>query len=771
MMHKSSNSKLLLFGLLILNLLAFLSSCTSHKHVDISIIPQPESIETSPGSFSFNENTLIILDASDDAQRIGQELGEFMEKQFAIKLKSGQENRLSNTIQLVNSNSNEKEGSYNLRITKKRIVIEASTYQGIFYGIQTLKQMLSPQIKIKKPVLQCAVITDEPRFKWRGMMLDVSRHFFPKDSVKKIIDVLAMHKMNKFHWHLVDGIGWRIEIKKFPELTNRGAWRKVKEGKKPWEDYESTYQNPVENIYGGYYSQDDIREVVAYAAQNYIDVIPEIEMPGHSTAALQCFPELVCKGGNDTSVYCAGNDKSFEFLQDIISEVTQLFPYEYIHVGGDEVGKDNWMECSLCQKRMKAEGLQNADELQSYFVEQMEAFIHAKNKKLIGWDEILEGGLPARASLMSWRGMQGGIEAANKGHDVVMSPGSPCYFDHNQGRSEFEPPSWGGYNNLLKVYDFDPIPEDIRPDKVMHILGGQANLWTEQIPTLVHAQYMLLPRLCALSEALWTKQSQKNQEWFIQKIDVHFDRLSELKYNYAYSSLSPDYKTEYDNNSKSFFLSLSNELGLHEIRYTLDGSTPTMRSPLYKEKIQYATPIVLNAQCFRNGVAIGYPIVKHLSTQFAAKCKVEYKYPYSESYSGGGDRALFDSQFATNRGDDKYWQGIKQNDFDVTIDLGETTTLSQISLHFFQHISATSVMLPTKVTMHVSMDGLNYIEMYNERLKTVEDRDPIIRLVKANFENQKVRWIKIVATNRGTLPPEHIRQGDAWLFVDEISIK
>ena len=360
-MHKSSNSKLWLFGLLILNLLTFLSSCTSPKPVDFSIIPQPESIETSPGSFSFNENTLIILDASDDAQRIGQGLVEFMEKQFAIKLKSGQENRLSNTIQLVKTNSNEKEGSYDLRITQKGIVIEASTYQGILYGIQTLKQMLSPHTNIKKPVLQCAVITDEPQFKWRGMMLDVSRHFFPKDSVKKIIDVLAIHKMNKFHWHLVDGIGWRIEIKKYPELTNRGAWRKVKEGKKPWEDYESTYQNSDENVYGGYYSQDDIREVVTYAAQNYIDIIPEIEMPGHSTAALQCFPELVCKDGNDTGVYCAGNDKSFEFLQDIISEVTQLFPYEYIHIGGDEVGKGNWLRCSLCQERMKEEGLESAN--------------------------------------------------------------------------------------------------------------------------------------------------------------------------------------------------------------------------------------------------------------------------------------------------------------------------------------------------------------------------------------------------------------------------
>jgi hexosaminidase len=748
-----------------------MNACTSPKPIDFSVIPQPDSIKIQSGIFSFDDHTLMVTDTSNDVRRISNGFIGFMKARFAISLKSGQEYQAGKTIQFVKTNSDGKEGSYILNITPKEIIIKASTNQGLFYGVQTLKQLLSPQTKIKKPVLQCAVITDSPQFKWRGMMLDVSRHFFPKDSIKKIIDVLAMHKMNKFHWHMVDGIGWRIEIEKYPELTNRGAWRKVKKGKKPWEDFESTHRNSNEEVYGGYYTQDEIREIVAYAAQKYIDVIPEIEMPGHSTAALQCFPELLCQDGNDTGVYCAGNDKSFEFLQNIISEVTQLFPYKYIHIGGDEVGKGNWSSCSLCQQRMKVEGLQDVNELQSYFVKRMETFINSKSRKLIGWDEILEGGIPARAAVMSWRGMQGGIEASNAGHDVVMSPGSPCYFDHNQGKSEYEPPSWGGYNSLLKVYDFDPVPTEIMPDKVKHILGGQANLWTEQITTMAHAEYMMLPRLCALSEVLWTEKSQKNKKRFIQKIDTHFDRLSEMNYNYAFSSLSPNYRTEYNNNTKSFFLSLSNELGIHEIRYTLDGSTPSMHSALHETSIQYNTPIELHAQCFRYGIAVGHPLEKQFSTQFTAKCSVDYKFPYNESYSGGGDRALFDNKFAIARGDDTHWQGIKQQNFNITIDLGDTTQLSYIGLNFFQHISATSVMLPTLVVIKVSEGGENYHEVHRESIETIEDRDPIIRLVETIFDAQSVGWIKIEATNRGTLPEWHIRKGDAWLFVDEISIK
>ena len=510
-------------------------SCKEKGQTITGIIPEPNVMKYQDGFFNINEKTVIVVDNSEEGQRLASELSMFLKHRFKLDVEIT-DRKEENAIRLDLSDVFKNRESYGLEISKKGVSIKANSYHGIYYGIQSLKQLLSPQSSIGEPVLRFVSIVDEPRLEWRGMMLDVSRHFFPKDSVKKVIDILAMHKMNKLHWHLVDGIGWRIQIDAYPDLTKKGAWRKVKKNKKPWEDYEATYENEEGEVYGGYYTKEDIREIVAYAADRYIDVIPEIEMPGHSEAALQCYPEFICEGMEDSGVYCAGNDGTFEFLTTIIDEVVELFPNEYLHIGGDEVGKEAWLQCKKCKKRMAGENLHDGEELQSYFVKRMEAFVHSKNRKLIGWDEILEGGLPERATVMSWRGFNGGIEAANEGHDVIMTPGSPCYFDHSQGKSEFEPPSWGGYNNLLKVYDFNPIPKDISADKRHHILGGQANLWTEQIKTMQHLQYMMLPRISALSEALWTKPEKKNKENFINKVDVHLDRLDELGYQYAGSS-------------------------------------------------------------------------------------------------------------------------------------------------------------------------------------------------------------------------------------------
>ncbi|MFD2535566.1 beta-N-acetylhexosaminidase [Gelatiniphilus marinus] len=745
-------------------------SCNNKTPEKIGVIPQPNFIEYKKGTFIITEKTVIVVDASYEAKQVSDMLQSFFDKNFNIKLTTSTKIK-DNAIQLkIAEDVYSKEG-YQLKVTKNGVSITGKTYQGIFYGVQTLKQLLSPKAIVKTPTLNFISINDAPEFGWRGMMLDVSRHFFPKDSVKKVIDILAMHKMNKFHWHLVDGIGWRIQIDKYPELTKKGAWRKVKENKKPWEDFEATYKDTKAEVYGGFYTKADIKEVVEYAAKRYIDVIPEIEMPGHSEAALQCYPEFSCDGEGTSGVYCAGNDGSFEFLQNIITEVVPLFPSEYLHIGGDEVGKQYWLNCKKCQKRMHDENLGNAEELQSYFVKRMEKFIHSKNKKLIGWDEILEGGLPERATVMSWRGFEGGIEAANAGHDVIMSPGSPLYFDHNQGKSEFEPPSWGGYNNLLKVYSFNPVPNAVAANKRHHILGGQANLWTEQIKTLNHAQYMMLPRLSALSEALWTKPNQKNKDVFIKKIDVQFDRFKELNYNFAGSSLSPDYQVTYNRSTNEFTLELKNELGKNDIRYTLNGNKPTINSKAYTAPINYAKPINLYAQTFRNGEPIGFPLKKIFSTGFGDKCKVAYSNPYNKSYSGGGDRALINNKFANPRGDDPNWQGVQKKDFEVIIDLGEVNATSYIGINFFQHIGATSVMLPTQVVVGISEDGKTYQTVLDETLETIKDRDPIIKRIEAEFEKQDVSFIKISAKNRGQLPEWHIRNGDAWVFVDEVTVK
>ncbi len=745
-------------------------SCKKETVEKTGIIPQPNFINYQEGTFSITENTTIVVKDSKEGQLIAAGLNSFLDTNFNLNLKVSSESQ-ANAIQLmVNDDKTDKE-AYQLEVSKTGILIQGNSYQGVFYGIQTLKQLLTPKTIIKKPVLNFVNIKDGPEFGYRGMMLDVSRHFMEKDSVKKVIDILAMHKMNKLHWHLVDGIGWRIQIDKYPELTKKGAWRKVKEYKKPWEDFEATYKDSEGDVYGGFYTKDDIKEIVAYAAERYIDVIPEIEMPGHSEAALQCYPEFICEDTENTGVYCAGNDGSFEFLQNIIDEVVELFPYEYLHIGGDEVGKEAWLNCKRCQKRMRDENLKSGEELQSYFVKRMEEFVDSKDRKLIGWDEILEGGIPERAAVMSWRGFEGGIEAANAGHDVVMSPGSPLYFDYNQGTSEFEPPSWGGYNNLLKVYNFNPIPEDIAADKRHHILGGQANLWTEQIKSLSHVQCMMLPRLSALSEALWTGPDQKNEQDFIKKMDLHFDRLNALGYNFAWSALAPDYKATYDNANKEFVLELNNELGIYDIRYTLDGSVPSMTSENYSKPIRFTDPIDLHAQTFRKGEAIGFPLKKLFSTSFTENTKVTYTNSYDASYSGGGDRALLDNKYATPRGDDPNWQGLPQKDFEVIIDLGKPNALSYIGLNFFQHLASTSVMLPTEVTIAISKDGKEYQTVYSQALETIQKRDPIIKRIETDFEKQNISYIKITAKNRGTLPEWHIRSGDAWLFVDEVSVK
>ncbi len=749
-----------------------LASCSTPKPPDVGIIPQPNLLKKKDGVFEIRSSTKVYASQNPATQKVAKEFVRFIRENYGLELKSV-DKMGNNTIHFVRTlKDGVREGEYFLDISKKKIRIRSASDAGVFYGMQTLKQLLTPRSYFDKPVLSCVEIEDYPAFEWRGLMLDVSRHFFPKDSIKKILDILALHKMNRFHWHLTDGIGWRIQIDKYPLLTERGAWRVPVPEDAPWQQYETCRKGDPRGYYGGFYTKDDVREIVKYAAERYIDIIPEIEMPGHSEAALQCYPELQCIGAHNSGVYCAGNDKTFEFLQNVLVEVFDLFPFKYVHIGGDEVNKKYWLHCPRCRKRMKEEGLKTGEELQSYFIKRIEKFVHANGKMLIGWDEILEGGLPARASVMSWRGMKGGIEAAGTGHFVVMTPGSPCYFDHSQGLSVYEPDAWGGYNPLMKVYDFYPVPKELDIEGRRHILGAQGNLWTEKVATLKHAEYMILPRLSALSEVDWTAPENKNRERFIKKMDIHFDRLKELGYNYAESSFTPVDKVVYDKNRKAFVLTLSNELGLYDIRYTLDGTKPTLNSKLYTEPIVFTNPVNLYAVCFRKGVQAGYPLIREYSVKFSDKCTIKYKYPYDSSYNGGGDKALCDNKFALNRGDDKHWQGFKKNDFDVTIDLGEVAEISSVAVDFFQHLAATSVMLPVQVQIMISEDGKNYKTVLDKKYETIKDYKPVIKKTEATFPKQKVEYIHIIAKNRGVLPDWHIRKNtDAWLFVDEVMIR
>ena len=502
-----------------------------------SILPKPAKVEVGAGSFQIGPKTIIILDS-----RWGEtpQVGEFLAAKlgrstgFSLAIRPAAGRVPEEAIFLRTGDLQSKLGTegYQLSVSKRGIRIEAATPAGLFYGVQTLLQLFPAEVEglgkaegilWKVPFVK---IEDRPRFVWRGAHLDVCRHFFPKEFVKKYIDLLAMYKMNTFHWHLTEDQGWRVEILKYPGLTEVGAWRR-----------ESMHDGIP---HGGFYTQDDIREVVAYAKKRFITIVPEVEMPGHSLAALAAYPELSCSGGpfevgtewgviND--VYCAGNEKTFEFLQDVLTEVIGLFPGEFIHIGGDEVPKVRWQNCVKCQEKIKAEGLKGEDELQSYFIKRIEAFLSGKGKRLIGWDEILEGGLAPNATVMSWRGIEGGIEAARSGHDVVMSPTSHCYFDYYQGLFD-EPRGIGGFLPIDKVYAYEPMPAELPAEQAKHILGAQANIWTEYLSESPQVEYMLLPRLLALSEVVWSGKNLRSFADFSRRIVPHYDRLAAAAVNF-----------------------------------------------------------------------------------------------------------------------------------------------------------------------------------------------------------------------------------------------
>ena len=428
--------------------------------------------------------------------------------------------------------------SYNLKIDPQGIEIIGSDYAGIFYGLQTLVQILETTKINNSTAVTSVLIEDRPRFRWRGMLLDVGRHMFPADFIKRYIDIIAAHKMNVFHWHLTEDQGWRVPIKKYPKLKDIAAWRK--------ETLVGHYRDKPHQFdgkpYGGFYTEEEITDIIDYASDRSVTIVPEIEMPGHATAALSAYPQLSCTGGPHEAetiwgvhkeVYCAGNEETFDFLENVLEEVSQVFPGPYIHIGGDECPKTRWAECEKCQKRIADEGLKDEHELQSYFIKRIEKILEKFGKRLVGWDEILEGGLAPNAVVHSWRGMDGGIEAANAGHEVIMSPTTHAYFDYYQSEDrENEPLAIGGYLPLSKVYEFEPVPDKIDSDKRHLILGGQANLWTEYIPTAKQAEYMLLPRVCALAEAVWSPKNKKDYAGFINRLGDHLKRLDRKNLNY-----------------------------------------------------------------------------------------------------------------------------------------------------------------------------------------------------------------------------------------------
>jgi hexosaminidase len=511
-----------------------------------ALMPLPQKMERREGAFTLQSRTLIRVDPA--AQAAGDYLANVLRKATGYPLvaaSSPAPRAAKGSIVLTTADAKASLGpeGYELTVTPASVVLRAPGKAGLFYGVQTLLQLMPAQVYVAEPVpgqiwqIPAVTIEDQPRFKWRGLLFDVARHFFTKAEVKQMIDALASQKVNTLQLHLTDDQGWRVEIGKYPKLTQVGAWRdEAGFGLDP--KLSTTYR--ADGKYGGCYTKADIRELVAYAASRHITIVPEIEMPGHSCAALSAYPELSCTGGPYTpntkggvfaGVYCAGNDATFEFLQNVLAEVCEMFPGKYIHIGGDEVPKDNWKKCPKCQARMKQEGLKTEHELQSYFIRRIEKFINSQGRTLIGWSEIREGGLAQNAVVMDWIG--GAVEAASAGHDVIMSPTKFCYVDYYQSTNHAaEPKAIGGYLPLSKVYSFEPIPDNLDAQYQPHILGAQGNLWTEYVPNFKQAQYMAFPRLCALAEIGWSPRESRNWEDFTRRLQTQFQRFDRLGINY-----------------------------------------------------------------------------------------------------------------------------------------------------------------------------------------------------------------------------------------------
>ncbi len=573
----------------IIFILLFLMMNNAHNQI-VNILPLPVSVKMNKGVFVLDCRTKIIPTKYTYLTRYLQSQISMLN---SLNLNIGDEDDIvkTNLIKLtVDTTLKMGDEEYKLVVSPSSCEIKAKTQNGLFYGIQSFLQLL-PVHPVTQCEISCIEISDFPRFKWRGMHLDVSRHFFPKEFIFKYIDLLAMHKMNVFHWHLVDDQGWRIEIKKYPRLTEIGAWREDETGK-PWNNFVVTTNDPSKKLYGGYYKQSDIREIVKYAEERQITIVPEIEIPGHCSAMIEAYPELSCSGRpwrNTPGVWefsdplCLGNEYTYNFVKDVLSEVIDLFQGKYIHMGGDECKRTTWEHCPRCQAKMKSENMTQVDQLQSYLMKNIEKYLILKGRQLIGWDEIIEGGLAPEATVMSWRGMDGGFEAARQGHNVVMTPSSHCYFDYSQ-ISERDIVT--GYTPLEKVYAFDPIPQGLTPDEAKHILGGQGNVWTENINTTKRVEEMILPRMIALSEVLWTNKKQLNYSSFLQRLNNFYAVLEKRNFNF----FVPVPKGMLENNlfDKEIQLKLSTAGNVGQIYYTTDGTEPDLKSKIYTK------PIIIN---------------------------------------------------------------------------------------------------------------------------------------------------------------------------------
>jgi hexosaminidase len=740
--------------------LFFLFLAVASYGQQLPLIPQPAQLTRLNENFTLTAKTVIESPQCFEADF----LHEAILSQTGLSLKIV-EKATTNAIRLqlqTGELSDSGKESYQLTTQKNEVKITAKTSQGIFYGVQTLLQAIPIQ-KSSLITIPGMSIADTPKYQWRGMHLDTARHFFSVEFVKKYIDYIAMYKMNTFHWHLTDDQGWRIEIEKYPKLTQIGGWRS---GSMVGHFRDQKFDTIR---YGGFYTQDEIRDVIDYAKKRHITIIPEIEMPGHVRAALAAYPELSCTGGPfETAkewgiledVLCP-KESTFTFMEDVLTEVMALFPAEYIHIGGDECPKIRWKQCQHCQSLIKEKGLKDEQGLQSYFIRRIEAFVNSKGRKVIGWDEILDGGLAPNAAVMSWHGTKPAIAAAKQCHYAVMSPGSHCYFDAYQGDPKFEPVTIGGYLPVEKVYAFQPTSKTLTDEESKYILGGQANLWTEYIATPEQVEYMVMPRMAALAEVLWGTSDPEKYPEFRQRLIEHFKVYEAKGINYAKNIFEPKVEIAPLASRDGISVNLESVSG-NGIYYTLDGSAPNLKSNAYQTPTAIDKPAVVTASYFENGKQLGNPVSYDFHISKTTGKTVTLENQPSESYNGGGTFTLVNGLYGDPKRYGQDWLGFNGTDLSATIDFEKTEDISTVSLNFIENQSSW-IHFPQSVEIRDDQNRL-VTTIKAEEIKRQNGR------VSTIFPKVQTSKLKVLARNAGIIPAGKPGAGSkAFLFVDEIS--
>ena len=740
----------------------------------VVLIPKPQQMEQFQGALVLEKNILVFVPT--EFELAGDFLKTYIQNGSAINVKNTSVEQADIIFRKVDAMAPE---GYSLEINNKGVIISAPDAAGAFYGVQTVRQLLSPHFERTKGYasdgveLPYLMINDAPAFPYRGMHLDVSRHFFPKEFIKKYIASLALLKMNYFHWHLTDDQGWRIEIKSYPELTTKAAFRE----ETLIGHYNDSPQKFDGKRYGGFYTQEDIKEIVAFAQKHNVTIIPEIEMPGHAQAAISAYPELGCAGKNVNpatkwgvfeNIFCP-NQKTFAFLEDVLTEVMELFPGEYVHIGGDEAPKTQWKKCARCQNLIAEHQLKDESELQSWFIGNIEKFVNSKGKKIIGWDEILEGGLAPNAVVMSWRGESGGIEAAKHGNAVIMTPNSHLYFDYYQAENDDEPLAIGGFIPLKKVYEYDPVPEELTAVEAHNILGAQGNVWTEYLKTSENVEYMAFPRMLALSEVVWSgpaKNDSVGYANFVSRLEDFYPRLDALDIHYANHLYELDGKVL--KKGKEVFFELKTPTAGKQIRYAINNSEEIE----YNSPFQITEDVTIKARLYEGETQLGETYHKQINFHKGITGNIAINVEPHPAYSSGGKTAIINGVSGSDtRYGDTEWLGFWGDDLEITINLTNPSEVRHLSTRFY-NATGQWIYAPRKVEIVGTLKGGTEIKQIISVEINDNSRFAEVEADLSEFELKDLQHIRLIVPSYGIIPDGMQGAGNkAWTFIDEIYIE